>query len=253
MANREAREREFRFKIDAYTPATIPMARLAEYMTHVAMLFGEPAMVHFVRIEGGSLVLVQRVDREAVPKVENRLNQVRRGDAPPEALTAYRTINNKLREDNGSAVIFRDPKTEIMRFPGREEVEQVTFGSFNQEGSLDGVVIRVGGRQELVPVHLESGDIIYSSCEANRSLAKLLAQHIFSSEIRVYGTGRWYRNEDGRWVLDRFRISSFDVLRDAPLSSVVAGLRQVKGSEWETLSDPWSELEKIRRGTDGDN
>jgi hypothetical protein len=178
---------------------------------------------------------------------------VRRRDAPPpEALTAYRTINNKLREDNGSGVIFRDPKAEIIRFPGREIVEQVTFGAFNQEGSLDGVVIRVGGRQEFVPVHLESGEIIYTSCEASRPVAKLLAQHIFSSEIRVHGTGRWFRSEDGHWVLDRFRISHFDILRDAPLSSVVAGLRQVKGSEWETLSDPWSELEKIRRGSNGD-
>lgn len=252
MPNREAREREFRFKIDAYTPGTIPMARLAEYMAHVATLFGEPSMVHFVRLEGGSLVLVQRVDREAIPIVEDRLSRVRQGDAPPEALMAYRTINNKLREDKCWAVLFRDPKTEIIRFPGRETIEQVTFGAFNQEGSVDGIVIRVGGKQEFVPVHLQSGEVFYTSCEANRSLAKLLAQYIFSSEIRVYGTGRWYRNENGSWVLDRFRISNFDVLRDAPLSSVVAELRKIRGSEWETLPDPWLELEKIRRGSNGE-
>ena len=150
-------------------------------------------------------------------------------------------------------MLFRDPKTEIIRFPGREDIELVTFGAFNQEGSLDGIVIRVGGKQESVPIHLQSGQVFYTTCEATRNLAKLLAHHIFSSEIRVYGTGRWYRSEDGRWVLERFRISSFEVLRDAPLSSVVAGLRQVKGSEWETLSDPWGELEKIRRGTDGND
>ena len=33
---------EYRFSIDAYTPATMPMARLAEYMAQLALILGEP-------------------------------------------------------------------------------------------------------------------------------------------------------------------------------------------------------------------
>jgi hypothetical protein len=46
---------EYRLKIDVYTPATIPMARLAEYMQEFAVLLGEAKSVHFVRLEEGSL------------------------------------------------------------------------------------------------------------------------------------------------------------------------------------------------------
>ena len=38
---------EYRFKIDAYTPQTMPLVRLAEYMAELAQLLGEPTAVHF--------------------------------------------------------------------------------------------------------------------------------------------------------------------------------------------------------------
>lgn len=45
---------EYRFQIDAYTPETITMARLAEYMTYLAQVLGETASVHFDRLLGSS-------------------------------------------------------------------------------------------------------------------------------------------------------------------------------------------------------
>ena len=58
----------------------------------------------------------------------------------------------------------------------------------------------------------------------------------------------WLRDENGEWVLERFTISSFEVLRDEPLSAVVARLRDVPGGEWPDLDDPWGELDRIRNG-----
>ena len=63
---------EYRFRIDAYSPETMPMARLAEYMAELALLLGEPSAVHFKRLARGSTVLVNSVDREAAPKVRQR-------------------------------------------------------------------------------------------------------------------------------------------------------------------------------------
>ena len=74
-------EKEFRFKINAYTPKTIPMLRLAQYMADIASLLGEPTMVHFVKLEEGSTVLVQRVDAEADRHRASRLP--RRAAAAP--------------------------------------------------------------------------------------------------------------------------------------------------------------------------
>ena len=145
------RRREVRFTIDAYTPETIPMARLAEYMAQIAVLLGEPSNVLFMRIESGSLALVQSIDLEAMPKVENRLAQLRRGSGPPDAVKAAKLINRKLQEDNASGVLSTDDEKEILTFPGRRAAESWTFGAFNQQGSLDGIVVRLGGRKNYCP------------------------------------------------------------------------------------------------------
>src|SRR5450755_4721417 len=89
---------EFRFSIDAYTPETMPMARLAEYMKQLAEILGEPGAVHFERLETGSTVLVHKVEREAVPKVRERTAAVQRGDAPRDALRAFHAVNRLLRQ-----------------------------------------------------------------------------------------------------------------------------------------------------------
>ena len=80
--------REYKFRIEAYTPDTLPMERLAEYMADLAKVLGEPASVHFVRLDPGSTVLVQKVDEEAEPKVRQRVQKVHSGDGPPDALLA---------------------------------------------------------------------------------------------------------------------------------------------------------------------
>ena len=225
------------------------MARLAQYMGDLAALLGEPEHVHFVRLERGSAVLVQTVDEAAVPKVRERATRVRAGEGPPDAMDAYRRINNRLRRDNGTGVVAEQNGAEIVRFPGREQVEVVSFGAFNQEGVLDGVIIRLGGTSDPVPVHLETSDRRFT-CHATRELAKSLGQYIFGPELRVHGVGRWLRDADGRWSLERFTIASFEILDDLPLSAVVAKLREVPGSEWPEIEDPWTELDQIRYGKD---
>ena len=56
--------REYRFRIDGCTPDTLSMERLAEYMADLSQVFGEPESVHFVRLEGGSAILVQKNRRK---------------------------------------------------------------------------------------------------------------------------------------------------------------------------------------------
>ena len=60
------------FYIDAYSPETIPMAKLAEYMSDLAALLGRENAVHFAGLEKGSTKLAVRVEFEDVPKVTMR-------------------------------------------------------------------------------------------------------------------------------------------------------------------------------------
>ena len=240
---------EYRFKIDAFTPGTLPMARLAEYLTDLAVILGEPQNVHFMRIEPGSAVLVQKIDDVALPKVKGRTREVRDGSAPQDAMKAYHRTNKRLKQDNCVGLLSEEDGAEIIRFPGREEEERVSFGAFNQDGSLDGRVIVIGGTGDPVPVHIQQGEDVYN-CVASRDVAATLGPYIFNFELRVRGTGRWLRDEDGAWVMQRFVISSFQLLEEQTLANVVAGLRNVPGSGWRDVENPFDELKEIRGDQD---
>lgn len=234
----------YRFKIDAFTPDTMPMARLAEYLAELAQILGEPKSVHLTGIEEGSTAVVHKVEHEAIPKVRSRVEAVERGDAPRDAQDAYRKVNSYLREDNASAVL-RERKTgpKILIFPGTEEAEE-TFPSVNQVGSITGMVMRVGGTGDQIPVILESEGEQIAHLHANRHVAKALARHLFEP-VRLVGQGYWMRDADGEWNLKHFRIDGFEEVDSGSLSEALTELRAVAG-EWD--EGIYEELEAIRHG-----
>lgn len=239
---------EFRFKIDAYTPATIPMGRLAEYMGQLALLLGEPAAVHFHKLTKGSTVLNARIDREATPKVWDRVTRVRAGDAPTEPMKAFDALNRLLRDDDAIGVL-RDPAPRgiVIRFPGRE-LAQERFPSVRQQGSIDGIVTGIRGRDATAHVILQSEGQQISGCEImDRALAKQLAAK-YLEPVRLFGRGKWTRDADGVWLLEDFRVESFQALDDAPLGKALEELRAIP-LEW--ADDEFSRLTNERRGPPG--
>jgi hypothetical protein len=237
---------EYRFKIDAFTPETFPMARLADYMGDLAVLLGEQEHVHFVRLEPGSTVLVQRIDRESAPRVRDRIRALRpsEGQGAGDALSAFKAIDRRLAEDNATGELCGDGGAQIIRFPGREQPQPqpLTFGAFRQPGRLDGVLIRLGGMGETVPVHLEDECAVHH-CFATREMARRLARHLYEAPLRVHGAGRWERDAEGAWQLKRFDIADFETLDDSPLGVVLARLRRVPGSDWRAVHDSYAEFE----------
>jgi hypothetical protein len=238
---------EFRFTIDAYSPETMPMARLAEYLAQLAIILGETNAVHLVRLEAGSTTVVHKIEWEAVPKVRNRAASVRRGDGPLDAIRANRKINQLLRDDNGVGILSEEA-AEIIRFPGRELSEE-KFESVRQQATIDGEVIRIGGSQKNVPIILQSEDQELSGCWAPRAIAKRLAVKLFEP-VRLFGRGRWTRDSGGKWALDHFTVDNFQELRDEPLSKTIAGLRKIAG-RWENSSV--DELLTLRHGPETAN
>ena len=234
------------FKIEAYSPETIPMYRLAEYMADLAMLLGEKPSVHFVCVAEGSTQLIHRIDHEAIPKVDERLRLVKTGAAPREAQRAAAEINRRLAADNATGVLMEEVGTEIIPFPGISSFIEPEFGPFNEPGNIDGIVIRIGGQTENVPVQFETRTGVESRCRTTRAVAKELAKQLFGPEVRCLGVGRWYRDRTGVWEMRNFTISDFSVLDNRPLSEVVADLQAVEGSGWREVVDPWAELTDLR-------
>ena len=235
----------YRFVIDGWDPAELPMARLAEYMADLAELLGAREHVHFDQIEHGSTVLVQHVDSDGIGSVQSRLATAAAVHAPEDIAKCVKRIDDRLAADGASASLQGDNGAEVVRFPGRERAEPATVGPFRQDGCFDGILIRVGGRDATVPIHLQDGDTIHM-CNATRDMARRLAPCLFGGTIRVSGNGRWKREADGHWELVRFDIRDFELLDETPLTELVDRLRHVQGSGWPEIDDPLAELRRLR-------
>ena len=233
---------ELRFEIDAFSPETLPMARLAEYLTQLAVMLGETRSTHLVRIEGGSTVLVHEVDRAVLPAVENRIAAVREGRGAQAARRAFSKMNGHLAEDDARASLHSgDSDTRLLVFPGRAE-SRGDLRPPKQRGTVSGVVIRVGGVGDRIPVLLDCRGKQTPGCHADRTTAKELGRHLFDP-VRLYGEGQWKRGADGVWAIDRFSIDRFTPLDKATLSEVLEDLRPVV-ADWG--DEAYHELEAIR-------
>jgi hypothetical protein len=236
--------REYRFEIDTFTPETIPLSRLAQYLGDLARMMGESANVHLVRVDKGSTIPVIKVDWEAEPKVRDRLRAVKFNEGPLEAQRAYKEINRRLVEDNANGVLIDPSSTKVIRFPGRSGANQPEFGPITQPGVFQGIPIKVGGERDPVPVHLEDGDETHIVL-APRRIAKQIAPHLFTSILRVEGKGRWLRNKMGEWEMLGFTATGFEVLPDGDLRSNVDALRAIPAA-WKDSDDPLADLMALR-------
>jgi hypothetical protein len=246
MAAQHRKAREYKFKIDVFSPETMPLARLSQYLGDLARIMGQESSVHFARVERGSTIPVIRVDFEAEPKVRERLRAVKFSEGPAEARRAYKEISKRLVEDNANGVLIDPNARKVLSFPGRDAANQPEFGPISQSGIVQGVPIRIGGESDPVPVHLEDGDnkcIVY----APRPLAKEMAPHLFTSMVRVHGMMRSIRNRMGEWQLLSFHARSFELIREGDIRSSIAELRSIP-AKWKSKKDPLADLIAMRSG-----
>ena len=234
------------FTIDALAPDSLPMARLAEYIADLARLFGQTDRVHFDRVALGSAVLVQHVEGNYDAQVRERLRAASDPEGMPgEVAAVVESINRRLGKDGATGRLSDEHDDQIIYFPGGDRPVPRTFGPFKQLCAFDGVLIRIGGKDDTVPVHLKAGTKIHI-CNTDRDMARRLAPHLYGGTLRVWGDGRWVREPSGRWKLIWFDISKFVLLNDAPIDEVVERLREVKGSGWKQIDDPLVEIERLR-------
>ena len=103
----------------------------------------------------------------------------------------------------------------------------------------------VGGTDATKHVQLQNGNTTYTGLETDQEPARRLGKHLFEP-VRVFGIGRWLREEDGTWELKSFKVRDFQVLRDESLREVVEGLHAVEGSDWRGMDDPLAALRALR-------
>lgn len=221
------------------------MSRLAEYMSELAALYGSEPAVHFKELRSGSAVLRAIVDESATTAVESRLRLVHDDAAPDDLKKAYQNLNGMLKSDKAVGEIKYSQGGVILALPGRNTPFQQTY-RVKEVGLLDGVVIRIGGKDSTVPVWLKDMDGSIHKCEASSEMARELIKEYLSSPIRVAGQGDWLRGEDGAWTLEKFKISGWESLDEKPIVDIVNAARNTKGNGWNELDDPINEHHRIR-------
>lgn len=239
---------EYTFRIDVFTPDTLPMARLAEYMAALADLIGHKETTHFARIEEGSARLVSRVEEQDAPKVERRLQAVTGATPPQGTAKAFRALDDMLAEDNATGEVIGPDGAVIIPFPGRTRPKALTFPAFRQDGSIDGQIVSIGGRDKTAHVTLQDGGLTYTNIDLNRVVARELAKHLYGSKVRLYGSGRWERHPEGAWKLLAFTVERYELLDDASLAEVLDEIRSIQRASDDGVYD---ELMALRLNQDG--
>lgn len=238
---------EYTFRIDVFTPDTLPMARLAEYIAALADLIGHKESTHFARIEEGSARLVSRVEEQDAPKVQRRLEAVTSASPPQGAAKAFKILDDMLAEDNAVGEVIGPAGAVIIPFPGRARPKALTFPAFRQDGSIDGHIVYIGGRDKTAHVTLQDCGLTYTNIDLNRDVARELAKHLYGPKIRLFGSGRWERHPEGAWKLLGFTVDRYEVLDDAPLGDVLADIRSIPGGD-QMGAGAYDELMALRVG-----
>lgn len=222
---------EYVFRIDAFTPDTLPMARLAEYLTALAKMIGYAEHTHFLRVDEGSAKLVHKVDPVDAPKVEARLNNVRIGAAPKEAMAARQTLDELLANDNALGTLYETATGRVVvPFLGRNRPKVLSFPPFREDTTIDGQVIAIGGRDSTAHATLQDGDTFHVNLSMKRDVARELAKLLYGPMVRVHGNGRFERQANGAWKLHDFRVERFELLEERPIAEALASIRTVIGN-----------------------
>lgn len=242
---------EYEFKLEAYTPQTIPMERLAKYLAALAKLFGNEASIHLSRLEAGSTCPIMSIDIEAIPKIEERLNGLGSGEAANDARMAFDEINKLCAADNATGALYgrnmgvRDGNVVVL-FEGRNLPKRLKFGPFTEQITFDGELIRIGGKDKTAHAQLVDPEGVIWNGEMTKDLAANIAQYLYKGLLRVSGRAKWIRDEDGHWIPISLVITEFLVLDDDSLFDATNKLRSLKETDWHNIDDVDSFLNDSR-------
>lgn len=235
-------------RIKGFTPESLPIGRLGEYLSVLAKLVGTDAPVHFDKVTKGSAKLKMKVPEEAAHAVETRIRLAPVSDIGSEGRRAYDQMQSMLKTDQTSAEFRPEKGDVILLFPGVERPKPQRLASVREYGELHGRIIRLGGRDDTVPVGLQQADGEVINCTASVDQARSLKPYLLEPvDVLVTGVGRWMRTAEGRWEVSDFKISACTPLKYDDFDEALARVRE-GGSGWDVEEDIDAALHRIRYG-----
>lgn len=238
-------EQSYVFKIEGFTPQTMPFGRLVEYYSELRKLIRADAF-HLVNVETSSHGSVFRIDESFLKVVNEDFQAIRQGTAPMPRRRAVSTINQMLRDDRTSAALVeQDGGAEIVAFPGMSApVSLRTYG----DAEFTGEVYHIArGKQSpnVASVRIDTTDGVVF-CKAPVELAKSLSNFLFD-DVKVQGKGAWERSAIGEWSIRDFEITDFRPVKREKLRDAINDVRALD-IQWP--AEPLAALWELREDAD---
>lgn len=224
----------------------LPLEDLGELLKRMADVLGSPEQVRFGALRRGSARILAKVQEPAVEDVRLRLLHARTGEGPAAAKAAR--IDGYFAEHGWSGELrTRDGALRLVFDGAANEAPFVARTVLKQQDTLIGRIIKIGGRDETVPMQLQtpSGDFLDLTVKG-RPLARELAPHLFGGELRVSGEATWVRDERGDWTCEDMLVTSYEPPDETPLDELFQRLALVPGNEWHKVANPEEALRKWR-------
>lgn len=217
-------------------PKRMPMDALADIMKRLSDLLGSPSHLRFRRLRGGSAALLVDVEEPARAEVRSRLVTAK---LEAKQSVKVQRLNDAL-GNHGWRAELRLPDGRIaLDLPGAANEPVSLEQTVRQHDSLLGTVIKIGGKDDTVPMTIQTpgGEYIDVTVKG-RELARKLAKLIFDKEVRVYGTTTWSRDSKGNWSCENMLVENFDEPDATALEALFDELRGIPGNGWNEMDDP---------------
>lgn len=204
----------FEFTVPGYTPDTMPLDRLMEYLGQLAIILGQPSDLHLVAIERSSTRPVLMMRHDVAARARTRVSEVRQGGGSVRRREAFHTIRRMVSEDGGVPAVLRAREGELLEFPGVALGADQVVHSVRQQTSLEGTLVRVGGIGDNAQLLIQDlSGVVIAGCTASRALAREMGPHIYRP-LRVSGIATWHRTAAGNWEISRLHVQTFDPLEE---------------------------------------
>ncbi|KRB97904.1 hypothetical protein ASE11_13870 [Hydrogenophaga sp. Root209] len=223
---------------------TLSLDDFADLAKRLADLLGEQERVHFGALKDGSARILAKVEQSARQDVVLQLVKMRLGVAPAKITK----LNDYLGSKGWRGELKNAEGGVIIAFPGTPQKKPEQVQTVYQTDSLIGQVIKIGGRDDSVPMTLKTPDGAFVDVNVKgRDEARKLAQHLFGADIKVNGNATWTRDEEGQWTCSAMEVLSFEETDSTSLVELFEALRRVPNNHWHKLEDPIAEWAKKHR------
>lgn len=214
---------QYTFKIDDYTPETMPFGRLVEYYSELTKLIGLPEHLRLVDVFKSSHGTRLSVNRHYQHRIDERLVQIRAGNAPKGALRARDQINYMLREDGTSGEFSGPAGSNVIAFPGKKADDEVLYSVCDQ-AVFSGELYHIAGTRDQIKVRVATDAFGVVYCRATREMGIALRDFLFE-KVTITGRGIWKRTTDGAWAVNDVLITDYAPLVAGNLRQTVDALR----------------------------